>query len=89
MPEEEHSESLIHIALGGEELFTVGGFVVTNSMVGAVLASLLLLGGAWYVARRSTLIPNRVQSLLELADRGIVAGIVEGRPAAGAATWRS
>jgi F-type H+-transporting ATPase subunit a len=76
MPEEE-SESLIHIALGGEELFAIGPFVVTNSMVGAVLASLLLLAAAWYVTRRSTLIPNRIQSLLELPVEW-VAGIVEG-----------
>ena len=84
MPEEEHSESLIHIALGGEELFAIGPFVVTNSMVGALLASLLLLAGAWYVTRRSTLIPNRVQSLLELPVE-FVAGIVEGSTS----RWRS
>jgi F-type H+-transporting ATPase subunit a len=84
MPEEEHTESLIHIALGGEELFAIGPLVVTNSMVGALLASLLLLAGAWYVARRSTLIPNRVQSLLELPVE-FVAGIVEGSTS----RWRS
>lgn len=84
MPEEEHTESLIHIALGGEELFSIGGFVVTNSMVGAVLASLLLLLGAWYVTRRATLIPNRIQSLLELPVE-FVAGIVEGSTS----RWRS
>src|SRR3990170_833519 len=66
MPEEEHTESLIHIALGGEELFAIGPLVVTNSMVGALLASLILLAGAWYVTRRSTLVPGRLQSLLEL-----------------------
>lgn len=84
MPEEEHTESLIHIALGGEELFTIGPLVVTNSMVGAVLASLLLLLGAWYVTRRSTLIPNRIQSLLELPVE-FVAGVVEGSTS----RWRS
>jgi F-type H+-transporting ATPase subunit a len=84
MPEEEHSESLIHIALGGEELFTIGPLVVTNSMVGAVLASLLLLAAAWYVTRRSTLIPSRVQSLLELPVE-FVAGVVEGSTS----RWRS
>src|SRR5687767_10714139 len=83
MPEEE-SESLIHIALGGEELFAIGPLVVTNSMVGAVLASLLLLLGAWYVTRRSTLIPNRIQSLLELPVE-FVAGVVEGSTS----RWRS
>src|SRR5688572_2534357 len=84
MPEEEHTESLIHIALGGEELFTIGPLVVTNSMVGAVLASLLLLLGAWYVTRRSTLIPSRLQSLLELPVE-FVAGVVEGSTS----RWRS
>jgi F-type H+-transporting ATPase subunit a len=84
MPEEEHSESLIHIALGGEELFAIGPLVVTNSMVGAVLASLLLLAAAWYVTRRSTLIPNRIQSLLELPVE-FVAGVVEGSTS----RWRS
>jgi F-type H+-transporting ATPase subunit a len=84
MPEEEESGSLIHIALGGEELFAIGPFVVTNSMVGAVLASLLLLAAAWYVTRRSTLIPTRLQSLLELPVE-FVAGIVEGSTS----RWRS
>ena len=46
-------------------------------MVGAVLASLLLLAGAWYINRRSALVPNRLQSLLELPVEW-VAGIVEG-----------
>ena len=84
MPEEEEHASLIHIALGGEELFAIGPFVVTNSMVGAVLASLLLLAAAWYVTRRSMLIPTRLQSLLELPVE-FVAGIVEGSTS----RWRS
>ena len=65
MPEEE-GESLIHVAISAEPLFDIGGFVVTNSMVGAVLASLILLAGAWYITRRATLVPGRLQSLLEL-----------------------
>ncbi|HYM52376.1 MAG TPA: F0F1 ATP synthase subunit A [Candidatus Dormibacteraeota bacterium] len=69
--------SLIHVAIGGEKLLTVGSFEVTNSMVGAVLASLLLLAAAWYISRRSALIPHRLQSLLELPVEW-VAGIVEG-----------
>jgi len=68
---------VIHVEIAGETLFTIGWFEVTNSMVGAVLASLLLLAGAWYITRRSALIPNRMQSLLELPVEW-VAGIVEG-----------
>ena len=64
--EAESGESLIHVAISAEPLFEIGGFVVTNSMVGAVLASLILLAGAWYITRRATLVPGRLQSLLEL-----------------------
>ena len=67
MPEEEASESLIHVAISAETLFTIGPLEVTNSMVGAVLASIILLLGAWYVTRRATLVPgSRLQSVLEL-----------------------
>jgi F-type H+-transporting ATPase subunit a len=68
---------LIHVVIKGETLFTIGGFEVTNSMVGAVVASLLLLAAAWYVTRRSALVPHRLQSLLELPVEW-VGGIVEG-----------
>ena len=62
----EGGESLIHVSIKAEPLFDVAGFEVTNSMVGAVLASLILLTGAWYVTRRSTLVPGKLQSILEL-----------------------
>ena len=68
---------MIHVEIAAETLFTIGGFEVTNSMVGAVLASLLLLAGAWYINRRSALVPHRLQSLLELPVEW-VAGLVEG-----------
>ena len=68
---------MIHVEIAAETLFTIGGFEVTNSMVGALLASLLLLAGAWYINRRSALVPHRLQSLLELPVEW-VAGIVEG-----------
>lgn len=69
--------SLIHVEIKGEALFEIGSFEVTNSMVGAVLASLLLLAAAWYISRRSALVPYPLQSLLELPVEwvgGIVAG---------------
>jgi F-type H+-transporting ATPase subunit a len=46
-------------------------------MVGALLASVLLLLAAWYITRRSSLVPGRLQSALELPVElmtGIVAG---------------
>src|SRR5919106_1752418 len=84
MPEEEGGESLIHVSIRAEELFTIGGFSVTNSMVGALLASLLLLVAAWYFSRRSDLIPGRLQSLIELPIE-LLAGLVQGTTS----RWRS
>ena len=68
---------LIHVEIRGEALFEIGSFEVTNSMVGALLASLVLLAAAWYVYRRASLIPHRLQSLIELPVEW-VAGIVAG-----------
>src|SRR5918999_90961 len=81
MPEE---EALIHVSISAEELFTIGGFSVTNSMVGALLASLLLLLAAWYISRRSHLIPGRLQGAIELPIE-LLAGIVS----ASTSRWRS
>ena len=63
---QESGESLIHVSISAEPLFDVFGFEVTNSMVGAVLASLILLAGAWYITRSATLVPGWLQSVLEL-----------------------
>jgi F-type H+-transporting ATPase subunit a len=76
MPEEEGG-GLIHVAIDAETLFIIGPLEFTNSMVGALLASVILLAAAWYVSRRATLIPPRLQSLVELPVEfmlGIVAG---------------
>src|ERR687892_2428301 len=64
-PEEEASESLIHVAIKAEDLFVIGPLQFTNSMVGALLASLILLAAAWVFVRHPALVPSRVQSLIE------------------------
>jgi F-type H+-transporting ATPase subunit a len=76
VPEEEGG-SLIHVSIKAEPLFHIGPFEFTNSMVGALLATLALLLAAWYFTRRATLVPARMQSLIELPVEwmaGIVAG---------------
>jgi F-type H+-transporting ATPase subunit a len=65
LPEEEGG-SLIHVSIKAEPLFHIGPFEFTNSMVGALLATLVLLAAAWYFTRRSALVPARMQSLIEL-----------------------
>jgi F-type H+-transporting ATPase subunit a len=77
MEHEEEGESLIHVAISAEELFRIGPLSFTNSMVGALLATIVLLAAAWYITRRSALVPGRLQSALELPVElmtGIVAG---------------
>lgn len=80
---EEEGGSLIHVAIKAEKLFSIGPFEVTNSMVGAVLASLLLLAAAWYITRRAETIPGRLQSLIEMPVE-YIAGIT----AASTSRWR-
>ena len=83
MPEEE-GESLIHVAIEAEELFAIGPLGFTNSMVGALLTTLVLLLAAWYITRRSSLVPARLQSALELPIE-LMSGIVS----ASSTRWRS
>jgi F-type H+-transporting ATPase subunit a len=66
MPEEAGGESLIHVAIKAETLFSIGPLQFTNSMVGALLASAILLVMAWVFVRHPALVPSRVQSLIEL-----------------------
>ena len=77
MEHEEEGESLIHVAIEAEELFQIGPLHFTNSMVGALLASVVLLLAAWYITRRSSLVPSRLQSALELPVE-LLSGIVAG-----------
>jgi F-type H+-transporting ATPase subunit a len=65
MPEEEASGSLIHVVISAEDLFVIGPLHFTNSMVGALLASLILLAAAWAFVRHPALVPSRLQSLIE------------------------
>ncbi|HET7521130.1 MAG TPA: F0F1 ATP synthase subunit A [Candidatus Limnocylindria bacterium] len=64
-PKPEAEGGLLHVAISAEELFTVGPLHFTNSMVGALLASALLLAAAWVFVRHPSLVPSRVQSLIE------------------------
>jgi F-type H+-transporting ATPase subunit a len=66
---------LIHVALKAERLFNIGPFEVTNSMIGALIASLILLAAAWYFSRSAAIVPNRLQSLIELPIE-LLTGIV-------------
>ncbi len=75
---------MVHVEIKAEELFAIGPLIVTNSMVGVLLASLVLLLAAWWFTRRSGIVPSRVQSLVELPIE-FLAGVVRGT---GGKRWR-
>lgn len=75
---------MVHVEIAAEKLFGLGPLAVTNSMVGALLASIVLLFIAGRFARRSGIVPSRGQSLVELPIE-FLAGIVRGT---GGKRWR-
>jgi F-type H+-transporting ATPase subunit a len=85
VPEEAHEEALVHVSIKAEELFQIGPFVVTNSMVGVLIATAVLLVAAWYITRRATLVPGRLQSVIEFPVE-FMANLVQGQ---GGSRWRS
>lgn len=87
MPEEaaEHGESLIHVAIKAETLFHLGPIAVTNSMVGTLIATVVLASLAWWASRNHAVVPSRVQSLLEFPIE-FLAGIVR---AQSGSRWRA
>jgi F-type H+-transporting ATPase subunit a len=75
---------VVHVEIAAEKLFAIGPLIVTNSMVGALLASILLLLAARWFTRRSGIVPSRGQSIIELPIE-FLAGIVKGT---GGKRWR-
>jgi F-type H+-transporting ATPase subunit a len=75
---------VVHVEIAAEALFSVGPLIVTNSMIGALLASIVLFVIAIRFARGSGIVPSRGQSLVELPIE-FLAGIVRGT---GGKRWR-
>jgi F-type H+-transporting ATPase subunit a len=75
---------VVHVDIAAERLFSIGPLTVTNSMVGALLASVLLLLAALWFNRRASLVPTRATSLLEVPIE-FLAEIVQGT---GGTRWR-
>jgi F-type H+-transporting ATPase subunit a len=75
---------VVHVEIAAEKLFAIGPLIVTNSMVGAVLASVVLLLVARWFTRRSGIVPSRGQSIVELPIE-FLAGVVRGT---GGKRWR-
>lgn len=66
----------IHIALGAEQLFTVFGIPVTNTLITSVLVAFGLALFAYYVGRHALFVPGKVQTAVE-ALFGLVLDYIE------------
>ena len=53
-------------SLPAEEVFTVFGFPVTNSIVGAWITIIFLVGFSYVITRRMKVVPGRLQGVFEL-----------------------
>jgi F-type H+-transporting ATPase subunit a len=81
----EQSGAAISVSIQAETLFTIGPLEITNSMVGAVLASAILLVAAWWFVRRAALVPSSTQSLIEFPIEWMTTIVRE----SGGSRWRA
>lgn len=54
------------ISLKAHELFNIGGFGITNSLLLTMVVSLLLLSGAFILNRKISIIPGKLQGAIEM-----------------------
>lgn len=85
MPHFAEDEALVHVAIRAEELAQIGPFILTNSMIGILIATAILLAAAIWVSRNHAVVPSRVQSVLEMPVE-FMGGIVR---AQGGDRWRA
>lgn len=76
---------LPHVQLPAEQVFTIGGFPITNTVVAGWLTTLVLMGLSFTAMRDAQLVPGRLQNLVEavleqlLSIAQTVAGPEKGR----------
>ena len=61
---------LPEISIPAEEVFSLFGFPITNTLVASWLAMLLLIVGSWLITRKMKTVPGRWQGLLEMLIEG-------------------
>lgn len=64
------------ISLKAQELFNIGGFVITNSLLLTLVASLILISGAFIVSRKINIVPGKLQGALEMGTESLL-GLME------------
>lgn len=67
----------ISVVLKAEQLGSVFGFPITNSLIMAWLVMILLIGGAYFFSRSLKLIPGKLQAAIEWAFEGAIGYMAE------------
>ena len=69
VPVGEHAEATheggIHVALKAEQLGTFYGLPITNTLVTSWVAMAILIVAAYFVGRRASMVPGKVQLMFE------------------------
>jgi F-type H+-transporting ATPase subunit a len=67
----------IHVVLGAEQLGSVFGFPITNSLILAWILMVLLIGFAYFFGKSIALVPGKLQAGIEWAFEGALAYMTE------------
>lgn len=65
-------ESAIHVVLKGEEVFSIAGFAVTNSLLMTWITMALLIGFAYFFGKSLKTVPGKLQAGIEWAFSGVI-----------------
>lgn len=66
----------MNISIAAEELFKIGSFPVTNSMLIAWIVMTGLIFVSWFAFRKQSLIPNGLQNVFEMVIEGVL-GVID------------
>lgn len=70
-------QSGIHVALSAEKLGDIGGFPITNTLITSWVVVVLLITFGVVMGRHLSMVPGRVQTLLELLFGGVYDYVAE------------
>jgi len=62
----------VHISIKAEQLFSIGGFPVTNGTLLSFIILIIMSAGALLIRRKLSLIPNALQNIAETLIEGIL-----------------
>ncbi len=72
-----HHEGGVHVILKAEQIGSLYGFPITNSLVMTLITSVLLLGFAFFMRKKLALIPGKIQAGVEMLFEGVLGYMAE------------